>query len=90
MARSRKKPIIKDKSLKTGEYWRRIRRNWKNTTQKWATSCSDPDLPCWDSLQYRHPHSIVNPWDRCDWVYNLIKYQPGDFWYETKLKASRK
>lgn len=63
MSRSVKKnQIIKDKGFSRGEYYRVIRRRYKQKIQKWFTSDrSDPEFP--------NKHSIINQCDRCDWIF---------------------
>lgn len=52
MSRSRKKPILKDKKYK--EYWRVIRREWKQSVHK--------------GKEPRDKREIVNDYDYIDWI----------------------
>ena len=60
MSRSRKKhPVIKD-NANTGEYWRPIRREWKQMLKKhW----DNPDL------HLRNRREIQHDWDFWDWTW---------------------
>lgn len=60
MARSRRKPWLKDKGLTTREYWKPIRHNWK---QHLRQNYLDPDLI------FESPKTYINDWDYCDWRY---------------------
>lgn len=58
MSRSKKKPIIKDKSRnykRTSAYWRRVRRVTKQAVKK-----GEELLPA--------PREIVNDYDYCDYI----------------------
>jgi hypothetical protein len=57
MARSRKKPFVKDKG-NSHEYWRVIRREWKQQLHK---NWDDEDL------HLRLPQEIVNDYDYSDY-----------------------
>lgn len=59
MSRSRKKPIWKDRGLRTEEYWRRVRRHQKNNMR------SDRFA---ENERIDDKRSIVNDYDKCDYV----------------------
>lgn len=71
MSRSKRNPYIKDKGMTTKEYWSKIRREWRQDLNQ---NYMDPDF------HPRHPKSIINDWDYCDW-----RWDPKDV-----VKWSRK
>lgn len=74
MSRSTRKPYYKDHALTTHEYWRPIRREWK---QKLNKNYFD------DNFYLRNPKSIINDYDYCDFI--IMPYTE-----EGIKKASRK
>lgn len=85
MSRSRRRPYRKDKGWRAEEYWRVIRREWK---QDLKTNWSNPDF------QLRKPQEIINNYDYCDWWYFVEldhENEPIRGWDEEYLaKMSRK
>ena len=90
MSRSVKLPIIKDRGLTTQEYWSKIRREWKQTLHKYHLD---------EDLYLRNPKSIVNDYDKCDYIINYeYNNKNRNFWLngisikETKwlIKSTRK
>lgn len=75
MSRSKKKPIVKDKSrnTKASTYYRRIRRVVKQKVKMNAEIIPDSK-------------EIVNDYDYCDWVFDMRRAKKS----EQKTKASRK
>jgi hypothetical protein len=68
MARSRKKPFVKDKG-NSHEYWRVIRREWKQQLHK---NWDDEDL------HLRLPQEIVNDYDYSDWWFIVTEDSEGE------------
>jgi len=84
MSRSRRQPIIKDRSRnekKSTSYWRRVRRVINN-----FVSSIKYDIELEETLP--KPKEIINDYDYCDYV---IDYRHGsDYFKESKKKAKRK
>ena len=75
MSRSRKKAIYKDSGLSTSEYWRPIRREWKQTLTRVPRGIEvtwwwyDWDVWCLlNSIEFRNPKSIIDDYDYCDYI----------------------
>jgi hypothetical protein len=59
MSRSKKKPYYKDNGMSTHEYWRPIRREWKQKLNQNYYK---------DDFQLRVPKSIIDDYDYCDFI----------------------
>ncbi len=73
MSRSRKKSVcIQDNGMYNAhEYWRVIRREWKQTLKR---NYLDEDL------YLRRPQEMINDWDYCDWKWRVtIDREFGEF-----------
>jgi hypothetical protein len=74
MSRSRKKPYYKDKGMGTHEYWRMIRREWKqDLTANYYK----------DDFQLRSAKSIIEDWNYSDYsffVYVKSDSRKTNFW----------
>jgi len=84
MSRSTRKPFYKDRGMTTEEYWRIIRRNWKQAIQK---DMHNPDLTL------KNPKQLINDYDYSDYWFHVKidteKYGWG--WNEKDVKIySRK
>jgi hypothetical protein len=60
MSRSRKKPIYKDRSMTTHEYWSAIRHEWKQSLNQNYYK---------DDFYLRNSKSIRNDWDYSDYKF---------------------
>ena len=72
MSRSRRKPYYKDRGFKKNEYWKTIRREWR---QDLNNNWGNPDF------QLRKPQEIINDYDYCDW-WSLIEVEHENSPYE--------
>lgn len=70
MSRSYKQPIYKDRGMTTGSYWRVVRHDWK---QHLRMNYLDEDLA------FRNQKSIINDYDRCDWI--TRGFRMDDWWF---------
>lgn len=74
MARSRRKPYYKDKGHMKDDYWKVIRREWRQTIKSWN---QDSDL------QFRAPKTIINDYNYCDYWF-IVEESPqsarGKWW----------
>ena len=74
MARSRRKPYYKDKGFMKDNYWRVIRREWKQEIKSWR---QDSDL------SFRNPKVIINDYNYCDYwffVEEAPEHKRGKWW----------
>ncbi len=60
MSRSKRQPIIKDHSLKTAEYWRRVRRTVKLVVKAGKTD----NIP--------NPKTLINDYDYSDYKLSFL------------------
>lgn len=96
MAKSVKKPVVKDKKSKT--YWRQIRsrqrqavRQFKPTTEtliatydtdqeEWIPEIIDDWVFNYMDLEIPKEKEIVNDYDYCDYVFDERFYEPSKFY----------
>ena len=88
MSRSKKKPILKDRGLSTSEYWKPVRREWKQSLSKIPRNM---ELTCLfyypeikdfiESIEFRNPKAIRNDWDYCDWITDFEHDYYTNHWY---------
>ena len=73
MSRSRRLPFIKDNgNYSSSEYWRTIRREWK---QKLKADY------CIEGFYLRNPKSIINDWDYCDYKFDYLYNKEKSYEY---------
>lgn len=76
MSRSRKLPVLKDKSFKKKLYWRNIRSRINQLVR-----VGEEELP--------DPKTLINDYDYIDWIYDYRTYNKEKFKDEI-IKVSRK
>jgi hypothetical protein len=69
MARSKKKPFIKDKGMSTQDYWTIVRSEWNQVLRSWDQE---------SDLEFRNPKSIINDWSYSD--YSWFVQESREYW----------
>lgn len=76
MSRSKRKAIYKDSGVTTAEYWRTIRRIWK---QKVDQFYKQENFMYWDfDDSLPNPKSLINDYDYCDYI---VDYEYNGGWF---------
>lgn len=71
MSRSKRQPYYKDRGMTTEEYWRIVRRNWKQAIQK---DMHNPDLA------FKNPKQLINDYDYCDYWFFVTPTHENEDW----------